>query len=125
MIGLAEVSFIGIVLAVLSIPLALGWVPRNRLYGFRVPTTLRTDRVWYAINRRFGREAIVVGAALALMAASLDAAGFDTKPGRILAGGAMFGSFLVMTVRGWRAANRMERGTQRSVRQRRSGCANG
>ena len=108
-IGLAEVSIFGIVLIVVSIPLALGWVPRNRLYGFRVPATLRTDAVWYAINRRFAREAIVVGAVLAVLAASLDAAGFDTRAARAIANVALLGSLLLMTVRGWRAANRMER----------------
>jgi uncharacterized membrane protein len=107
--GLAEVTFVGILLAVLSIPLALGWVPPNRLYGFRVPATLRTDAVWYAINRRFGREWIVIGAALAAAAASLEAAGFDTPAGRAVAVVTMFALLLTMTVRGWRAANRMER----------------
>ena len=45
-IGLAEVTAVGVLLAVLSIPPALGWVPRNRVYGFRVPATLRSDAVW-------------------------------------------------------------------------------
>src|SRR5688572_3535999 len=108
-IGLAEVTVIGIVLMVVSIPLALGWIPRNRLYGFRVPATLRSDAVWYAINRRCGREAIMVGAALAVLATSLDAAGFDTRAGRAIAAAALFGSLLLMTVRGWRAANRLAR----------------
>ena len=111
-LGLAEVGLVGILLAVLSIPPTLGWVPRNRLYGFRVPATLRSDTVWYSINRRFGCELIVIGIALAALAASLDAAGLDTPAGRAVAVVAMIASLLTTTVRGWRTANRVERTTQ-------------
>ena len=34
------------VLVLLSIPLMLRWVPQNRLYGFRIPATLRNKSVW-------------------------------------------------------------------------------
>ena len=44
-----------------------------------------------------------------VLAASLDAAGFDTRPARAIATVALLGSFLLMTVRGWRVPNRMER----------------
>jgi hypothetical protein len=108
-LGLAEVAFAGVVLAVLSIPPTLGWVPRNQVYGFRFPATLRSDAVWYAINRRFGRELIVIGMVLATMAISLDAAGLDTPASRTVAGVAMVASLPTTTARGWRAANRLER----------------
>ena len=108
-IGLAEVTAVGVLLAVLSIPPALGWVPRNRVYGFRVPATLRSDPVWYAINRRYGFEMIVVGTVLAVMATALDVAGLDTPASRAVAAVAMIASLLVTTVRGWKAANRLER----------------
>lgn len=108
-LGLAEVMWVGIVVAVLSIPPTLGWVPRNRMYGFRVPATLRSDVVWYSINRRFGRELIVIGTTLAVLAVSLDAAGLDTPAGRAAAVIAMIASLLATTARGWRAANRLER----------------
>lgn len=107
--GLAEVTLVGILLAVLSIPPTLGWVPRNRLYGFRVPATLRSDTVWYSINRRFGRELIAIGLGLAALAIMLETAGFDTQTGRIIAVIVTIASLLTTTVRGWRAANRMER----------------
>jgi hypothetical protein len=107
--GLAEVAVIGVVIAVASVPPALGWIPRNRIYGFRVPATLRTDAVWYAINRRFGYELIGVGASLALLSISLEATGFDTPGGRAIAVSMMIATLLTTTVRGWRAANRMER----------------
>jgi hypothetical protein len=79
------------------------------VYGFRVPATLRSDAVWYAINRRFGRKLIVIGMVLATMAISLDAAGLDTPAGRVIASVAMVESLLTTTVRGWKAANRLER----------------
>jgi uncharacterized membrane protein len=79
------------------------------MYGFRVPATLRSDRVWYSINRRFGRELIVIGVTIAAMAMLLDVAGFDTSAGRAVAVMAMIASLLTTTVRGWKAANRMER----------------
>ncbi len=50
---------VGILVSVVSVPLILGWVPRNEMYGIRTPKTLASDRVWYPANR-FG------GAALAL-----------------------------------------------------------
>ena len=110
--GLADVAFVGILVAVVSVPPALGWVARNSIYGFRVPATLRTDAVWYAINRRFGWELIVIGALLAVLSVSLEAAGFDTPAGRAVAASCMVGALLTTIVRGWRAANRMERERQ-------------
>jgi hypothetical protein len=64
--------------------------------------------VWYSINRRFGCELIVIGLGLAAMATLLDIAGFDTPAGRAVAVAAMVASLLITTVRGWKAANRME-----------------
>ena len=107
--GLADVAFVGILVAVVSVPPALGWVRRNSIYGFRVPATLRTDAVWYAINRRFGWELIVMGSVIAVLSVSLEAAGFDTPACRSVATNCMVGTLLTTTVRGWRAANQMER----------------
>ena len=33
-----------------SLPLALGWVPPNRWYGFRLPGLQHDPALWYAIN---------------------------------------------------------------------------
>ncbi len=38
----------------LAIPLILRKVPRNGLYGFRTPKTLRNDEIWYEANSFFG-----------------------------------------------------------------------
>jgi len=48
---------------ILSIPLALGLIPRNRLYGFRTKRTLADDATWYRINR-FAGFAIMIASAI-------------------------------------------------------------
>jgi uncharacterized membrane protein len=50
-----------LLLIVVSLPLLLGLIPRNRFYGFRTPQTLSSDDVWQRVNRL---------AAVALMIAS-------------------------------------------------------
>ena len=52
----------GFVLFAVGVPLLRGWVPRNRLAGFRTPKTLSNDRVWYDANRVAGRDLMIVGA---------------------------------------------------------------
>jgi hypothetical protein len=44
----------------ISVPLVVGVIPRNRFYGFRTPKTMSDDRVWYRVNRVAG-----IGVALA------------------------------------------------------------
>lgn len=39
------------IIGVLEIPLILGLVPRNRLYGVRTSKTLADDHAWYPANR--------------------------------------------------------------------------
>lgn len=53
-----------IVLA-LSIPLVMGLIPRNRLYGIRTRKTLADDRTWHAANR-FGGWTLIVGSLIYL-----------------------------------------------------------
>jgi uncharacterized membrane protein len=40
-----------IIILIVSIPLVMGWIPRNRFYGVRTRKTLSDERVWYAANR--------------------------------------------------------------------------
>jgi hypothetical protein len=42
------------ILSLLSLPLVLGLIPRNRFYGMRTRTTLSDDRRWYSGNRAAG-----------------------------------------------------------------------
>lgn len=41
---------LSIVMALLAIPLVLGWVPPNHFYGFRTPRTLANRDLWYRVN---------------------------------------------------------------------------
>ena len=52
---------LGPVLILISLPLILRWIPRNRFYGFRISTTLESDAVWYATNARSGRDMLLLG----------------------------------------------------------------
>jgi uncharacterized membrane protein len=53
-----------------AIPLILGLVPRNRMYGFRTSRTLSDDSVWYRSNR-FGGWALVLSCLIYLMVAKI------------------------------------------------------
>jgi uncharacterized membrane protein len=44
-----------------GVPFLRGWVPRNRLAGFRTPKTLSNNRVWYEANRVAGRDLMIAG----------------------------------------------------------------
>ncbi len=56
--------------AIMSVPLILGRIPRNRFYGFRLPKTLASDAVWYPANRMSG-IAMVAAALFGMLAALL------------------------------------------------------
>jgi len=51
----------GLLLTGLSIPLILGIVKPNPLYGFRVQQTLDNPQVWYAVNKYSGKRLLAAG----------------------------------------------------------------
>ena len=51
----------GFVLFAVGVPFLRGWIPRNRLSGFRTSKTLSNDRVWYEANRVAGRNLMIAG----------------------------------------------------------------
>jgi cytochrome bd-type quinol oxidase subunit 1 len=53
---------------ILSIPLAIGAIPRNRLYGFRTKRTLANDAAWYRVNRFAGFAIMIASAIYGLLA---------------------------------------------------------
>lgn len=55
---LTLLTFVTLLLMVTAVPLALGRIRPNRLYGFRTPRTIADDRVWYPVNRMAGRRTI-------------------------------------------------------------------
>lgn len=53
---------IAVAFLLLSIPLALRWIPQNPWYGFRVPSTLSgTPAHWFRVNEVAGLAGIVAG----------------------------------------------------------------
>ncbi|MEN6623036.1 MAG: SdpI family protein [Smithella sp.] len=54
---------LGIVVILLSIPLYLGKVKRNCVYGFRISQAFESEQNWYQINR-FGAGALIIWALL-------------------------------------------------------------
>ncbi len=94
-----------LVLVVVSIPLALGLVPRNRLYGFRIPSTLASDGAWYRANRIFAR-AFLAGGAVWLLLQFLVPAVFPDAPAASRwadrLGWVAFGGACLLAARVWR-----------------------
>jgi SdpI/YfhL protein family len=41
-------------IALLSLPLVFGWIPRQSFYGARTSKTLSSDDIWYPANRFAG-----------------------------------------------------------------------
>jgi uncharacterized membrane protein len=95
---------IGIVLVVLSLPLVLRWIPPNHIYGFRIPATLRNRSLWYDVNARFGRHALMLGLVLVALEFVLP------PPLRIpvLRAIALIGIAAIIVI-DWRTANRWAR----------------
>jgi hypothetical protein len=68
--------FSGFLLSTLSIPLILGKIPPNGLYGFRVKKTMENPEIWYPVNKVGGKWLLVSGIVLVVTAA-----GFYFIPG--------------------------------------------
>lgn len=58
---LALYAFGGLGLAGLSVPLILGKIPPNGLYGFRVRSMIDDPKLWYKVNAYAGWRFLVVG----------------------------------------------------------------
>jgi hypothetical protein len=71
---------VGILIVAAGVPLALRKVPPNRLYGLRIPSTLRNEDVWYGANQATGRFLLVVGTMTACVAAAPGRTDFLVTP---------------------------------------------
>ena len=54
----------GVILIVLAGPLLFRRVRPNGLYGFRTPSTIRDERLWYDVNAKTAVDLLVVGLGL-------------------------------------------------------------
>jgi uncharacterized membrane protein len=57
-----------LLLFVVAVPLVLGLIPRNRLYGFRTAKTLSDDGIWYRVNRLAGFAVMIASAVYGVVA---------------------------------------------------------
>lgn len=73
----------GVLLAILSLPLILGIVPMNRGYGIRIRKAYVSESNWRAINRFGGVVMLIVG--LLLVVFSYETAAMAPPPRSILA----------------------------------------
>ena len=60
MIRLYEL-WLPLVLIAVSIPLVIGVVPPNWIYGFRTAKTMSNPQIWYEANRHAGANLIAAG----------------------------------------------------------------
>ena len=58
----------GLVLAAVCVPLILGWIPPNGLYGFRVRKTMEHPEIWYPVNK-YGGKRLFLSSLLLVLAA--------------------------------------------------------
>ena len=58
----------GLLLAAISIPMIMGKIPPNGLYGFRVKKTMENPEIWYPVNAYSGKWLLAAGLVQALAA---------------------------------------------------------
>lgn len=73
-------TIVGVVYIGLGIPLLLGRIPPNRLYGCRTRKTLSDVEIWYAVNRVTGRDLIIGGIAVIVTAIAIFLFGQSIHP---------------------------------------------
>ncbi|MBW3671027.1 MAG: SdpI family protein [Acidobacteria bacterium] len=96
----------------LAVPMIRRRVPPNTLYGLRVPATFADDSVWYDANEQSGRDLLIFGVILLVVAVGLPIAAVSSGAyGLIWSGLAVAGAIAVAIV-GWRRANRLLRDRQ-------------
>jgi SdpI/YfhL protein family len=95
---------IGPILVLLSVPLMFRWIPPNRFFGLRVPSTLRNKSVWYDANARSARHLFALGAFLVFLEFVLPL----SIRIEMLRAVASIG-FATIVIMDWRIANRWER----------------
>ncbi len=68
--ALVLLASVGLLVALLGLPLLAGWVKPNRVYGFRTPRTVADREVWYPANRMMA-QSLVIGGLLGALAAMI------------------------------------------------------
>ncbi len=61
----------GLLIVALGVPLMLGKVGPNGLYGFRTAKTKSSEAIWYPVNKALGRNLLIAGLVIAASAAGM------------------------------------------------------
>jgi len=105
-------AILGLVTILLSVPLVLRRVPPNPVYGLRVPATFKDEQVWYDANAASGRDLLVFGLVMALLAVVLPVTGIRDVALAFTWAVVTGAGAMVVAVIGWTRANRMLRERQ-------------
>ncbi len=62
-VDLFTIYGLGPLFVLICLPLALGKIPPNSVYGIRLPSIMEDPALWYPVNRGVGREMVYLGAA--------------------------------------------------------------
>jgi hypothetical protein len=98
---------VGVLNIVLGVPMLLRRVPPNPFYGLRVSATFKDEQVWYDANAASGRDLIVLGVCMILLAIVPPALGWRGDTHFMTWGFSLAAGALLMAIIGWRRANRM------------------
>ena len=60
-----------VITVALGLPLKRRKVKPNWFYGFRTPATLKDESLWYDVNEKTGRDLVMIGNVLAVLAAAM------------------------------------------------------
>lgn len=105
-------AILGLVTIALSVPLLLRRVPPNPVYGLRVPATFKDEQVWYDANAACGRDLLLFGVVIAVLAVVLPVAGVRDMMLAVTWAVVTGVGGMVVAVIGWARANRMLRERQ-------------
>ena len=107
---------VGVLLAATGWPLAARRVRPNRWYGLRVPATFADERVWYDANALAGRDMVALGLLLVALSIGLPViTGLGGSGFAVVAAGVTVVGSVLITIRGWRSANRLLRERRRAT----------
>lgn len=93
----------------LAIPLMLRRVPPNAWYGLRVAATFEDDSVWYEANARSGRDLLLLGTSLLVLALLMPVVPVSEATYLLFWSSVTLAGCVLLAVAGWRRANRLLR----------------
>ncbi len=99
---------LALLFVILGVPLMLGKVKRNGIYGARFPATMADDRVWNVVNRKTGLV-FVAGGTVAGIVDLLGITGVVTQDVGQYVVGALMAYILIASVWLWRYSEQVAR----------------